>query len=73
MLEVCPRCRGGKQVLGMGCIYRDCEHCRGVGYAQKVEKPQMVEVSVKQEASSIAPDEPEVKVAKEPTKEKSKK
>lgn len=35
---------GAKTVMGMGCIYRDCETCNGVGMV-KQEKLEPVEIA----------------------------
>ena len=40
----CQRCRGAKQVMGMGSIYKDCEVCKGVGMV-KQEKLEPVETA----------------------------
>lgn len=33
----CPRCFGAKKVMGMGCIYKDCDRCKGVGMIKQDE------------------------------------
>lgn len=36
----CDICKGKKQLLGLGMIFRDCEACKGVGFVNpKVEEP----------------------------------
>ena len=32
----CPKCKGAKQLMGMGCIYKDCDQCKGVGMVKEI-------------------------------------
>ncbi len=38
MTERCPACKGAKQVMRLGMIYRDCENCVGTGRIKKREE-----------------------------------
>jgi hypothetical protein len=31
----CPICKGAKKIMGLGYIFKDCVHCKGVGYTSK--------------------------------------
>jgi hypothetical protein len=35
LLEKCEKCRGGKKILSLGNIYKNCDRCQGVGYEEK--------------------------------------
>lgn len=34
MLQRCPVCRGKKEVMGAGMMFKKCEACLGVGYTE---------------------------------------
>lgn len=38
MLINCPKCRGAKKMMGMGCVYVNCPECRGAGKVIKKEE-----------------------------------
>ena len=43
MLINCPKCRGAKKMMGMGCVYVNCPECRGAG---KVIKKETEEIKI---------------------------
>lgn len=32
MQNRCTKCTGYKRVMGMGCLWHDCDQCKGTGY-----------------------------------------
>ena len=56
----CPACKGGKNLMGIGMIYKTCQECNGTGNVD--HKPQVKPV----EATKIEPGE---RVEIMPTKE----
>ena len=37
MARKCPRCRGSKEIKGIGCMIKECPECKGVGYVKDKE------------------------------------
>lgn len=56
MLSRCGECGGRKQIIGLGCIYKNCPTCKGIGYVEideiKVNEP--VATKTKKEKSKPA-------------------
>lgn len=45
----CESCKGKKQLLGLGMIYKDCGVCKGIGFVNpKVEEAPKIEEKVVQ-------------------------
>lgn len=49
----CPACRGKKDVMGAGMIYRKCNACAGVGYVEQevADEPPLEEMPHKNKRS----------------------
>jgi DnaJ-class molecular chaperone len=58
LYTVCQRCKGSKQILGMGGMKAECPDCDGIGYNPKED------LTVPKDAEHYSVEAPKAKVYK---------